>query len=507
MKRALSRAISAKNDRLADLRDVLLGKAEPTFYRDTLDKNQFNALTEGLNAAQKISVKHALSASDAAIIHGPPGTGKTTTVTALITAAVVQKEKVLACAPSNLAVDNIAERLLANGLNIVRIGHPIRILESLHAVTLDALVEKNGDYQLAKKLRRDATGLQADAGRWKRAKPEKGEKAAMRREAREMLDEARKLESMAVEQVLNGAQVILSTLTGIDSAIFGQRQFDLCVIDEAGQATEPAAWIPLVRSNRVVLAGDHQQLPPTILSNEARRAGFGTSLQERMVQMDSGETSLLSKPFAKRLDVQYRMHRDIMGFSSAEFYENTLLADRSVAEHLLSDLDGVEKTDLTSTPVTMIDTAGASYDEEWDKGTRSRKNEQEAELAIQKAKALIEAGLPAADIAIITPYSAQVSLFRDRLAAEGLNDVDLGSVDGFQGREKEAVIISLVRSNPDGEIGFLAEQRRMNVALTRARRKLIIIGDSATITADEFFGRMLSWVENVGGYKSVWEEM
>ncbi len=507
MKRALSRAISAKNDRLADLRDVLLGKAEPTFYRDTPDKQLFDELTDGLNAAQKISVKHALSASDAAVIHGPPGTGKTTTVTALITAAVAQREKVLACAPSNLAVDNIAERLLANKINIVRIGHPIKILESLHAVTLDALVEKNGDYQLAKKLRRDANGLQADAGRWKRAKPEKGEKAAMRREAREMLDEARKLESMAVEQVLNGAQVILSTLTGIDSAIFGQRQFDLCVIDEAGQATEPASWIPLVRSNRVVLAGDHQQLPPTILSNEARRAGFGVSLQERMVQMDEGGSSLLSKPFAKRLDVQYRMHRDIMDFSSGEFYEGTLLADRSVAGHLLSDLDGVSHTDLTGSPVTMIDTAGASYDEEWDKNTRSRKNEQEAELAIKKASALIEAGLPASDIAIITPYSAQVSLLRDRLAAEGLNSIDLGSVDGFQGREKEAVIISLVRSNPDGEIGFLAEQRRLNVALTRARRKLIIIGDSATITADEFFGRMLSWVEKVGGYKSVWEEM
>ncbi|MEM9776578.1 MAG: AAA domain-containing protein [Chloroflexota bacterium] len=505
MKRALSRAIAAKNDRLADLRDVLLGKTEPTFYRDMGNKNQFDALTEGLNAAQKIAVKHALSASDVAIIHGPPGTGKTTTVTALIAATVAQKEKILACAPSNLAVDNIAERLLARGISIVRIGHPIRILESLHAVTLDNLVEKQGDYQLAKKLRREASGLHTDASRWKRAKPERGEKAAMRREAREMEDEARKLESMAVEQVLNEAQVILSTLTGIDSAILGQRQFDLCVIDEAGQATEPAAWIPLVRANRVVLAGDHQQLPPTILSDEARRAGLGVSLQERLVNQDKTLDNLLAKPLAKRLDVQYRMHRDIMAFSSAEFYEGTLLADRAVAGHLLKDLDGVAETDLTRTPVTMIDTAGASYDEEWDKETRSRKNEQEAGLAIKQAQELIEAGLTAADIAIITPYSAQVSHLRDRLAEENLNDIDLGSVDGFQGREKETVIISMVRSNSDGEIGFLAEQRRMNVALTRAKRKLIIIGDSATITADEFFGRMLTWVEQVGGYKSVWE--
>ena len=507
MKRALSRAIAAKNDRLADLRAVLLGDTEPTFYRDVLPKPQFDTFTEGLNAAQKISVKHALSASDVAIIHGPPGTGKTTTVTALIRAAVAQKESILACAPSNLAVDNIAERLLAHGINIVRIGHPIRILESLHAVTLDALAEKNGDYQLAKKLRREAGGLQTDANRWKRAKPEKGEKASMRREAREMLDEARKLEAMAVEQVLNGAQVILSTLTGIDSAILGQRQFDLCIIDEAGQATEPAAWIPLVRSNRVVLAGDHQQLPPTILSDDARRAGFGISLQERLVNLDTTPKSLLSKPVAKRLDVQYRMHRDIMAFSSAEFYDDTLLADRSVAGHLLSDLDGVDHTPLTSCPITFIDTAGASYDEEWEKSSRSRKNEQEATLAIKKTQSLIDAGLPQAKIAIITPYSAQVGHLRDRLAAEGLTDIDLGSVDGFQGREKEAVIISLVRSNPDGEIGFLAEQRRMNVALTRAKRKLIIIGDSATITADEFFGRMLTWIENVGGYQSVWEEM
>ena len=506
MKRALSRVIAARNDRLADLRDVLLGDTDPTFYRDLPPKNQFDALTEGLNSAQKSAVKHALSAGDAAIIHGPPGTGKTTTVAALIMAAISQKEKVLACAPSNLAVDNIAERLLAKGAQIVRIGHPIRILESLHAVTLDSLVEKNSDYQLAKKLRREATGLQADAGRWKRAKPEKGEKAAMRREAREMLDEARQLEAMAIEQVLNGAQVILSTLTGIDSAILGQRQFDLCVIDEAGQATEPAAWIPLVRSNRVVLAGDHQQLPPTILSDDARREGLGVSLQERLVHQQQEPVSLLNKPLDKLLKIQYRMHRDIMRFSSAQFYDNSLLADGSVASHLLCDLEGVESTDLTSTPVTFIDTAGASYDEEWDKETRSRKNPQEAELALKKVQALIESGVPAEEIAIITPYSAQVDLFRDLIAERNLPQIDLGSVDGFQGRESEAVIISMVRSNGDGEIGFLAEQRRMNVALTRARRKLIIIGDSATITADEFFSRMLAWVEEVGGYKSVWEE-
>lgn len=506
MKRALSRVISAKNDRLSDLRAVLLGEAPATFYRDIPSKNQLDALTEGLNSTQKGAVKHALSAGDAAIIHGPPGTGKTTTVAALIMAAISQKEKVLACAPSNLAVDNIAERLLAKGANIVRIGHPIRILESLHEVTLDNLVEKQGDYQLAKKLRRDATGLQIDAGRWKRAKPEKGEKSSMRREAREMLDEARQLEAMAVEQVLNGAQVILSTLTGIDSAILGQRQFDLCVIDEAGQATEPAAWIPLVRSNRVVLAGDHQQLPPTIMSNDARRAGFGVSLQERLVNQQKEPASLLDKPIAKRLNIQYRMHRDIMSFSSAEFYENSLLADTAVSGHLLSDLDGVDSTDLTSKPVTFIDTAGASYDEEWDKSSRSRKNPQEAELAIKKVNELIASGVPAEAIAIITPYSAQVSLLRDRLAELELTQIDLGSVDGFQGRESEAVIISMVRSNPDAEIGFLSEQRRMNVALTRARRKLIIIGDSATITADEFFGRMLEWVEKIGGYQSVWEE-
>ncbi|MFT7585132.1 MAG: ATP-dependent RNA/DNA helicase IGHMBP2 [Cellvibrionaceae bacterium] len=506
MKRAISRVISAKNDRLADLRAVLLGETAPTFYRDLPPANLLNALTDGLNNTQKSAVKHALSAGDAAIIHGPPGTGKTTTVVALIMAALTQKEKVLACAPSNLAVDNMAERLLAQGATIVRIGHPIRILESLQEVTLDHLVEKQSDYQLAKKLRREANGLKTDAGRWKRAKPQKGEKSSMRQEAREMLDEARQLEAMAVEQVLNGAQVILSTLTGIDSAILGQRQFDLCVIDEAGQATEPATWIPLVRSNRVVLAGDHQQLPPTIMSNDARRAGFGISLQERLVNQQKEPASLLDKPIAKRLNIQYRMNRDIMGFSSAEFYDNSLLADTSVASHLLSDLDGVEKNNLTRTPVTFIDTAGASYDEEWDRETRSRKNPQEAELAIKKVLALIEAGVPASKIAIITPYSAQVSLLGDRLAELNLNEVDLGSVDGFQGRESEAVIISMVRSNGDGEIGFLSEQRRMNVALTRARRKLIIIGDSATITVDEFFGRMLEWVEKIGGYQSVWEE-
>jgi len=312
-----------------------------------------------------------------------------------------------------------------------------------------------------------------------------------------MLDEARQLEARAVEMVLDQAAVILATLTAIDSTILGQRRFDLCVIDEAGQSTEPATWIPVVRSQKLVLAGDHQQLPPTIISQQDEKEGFGISLLEQLMLRDGDQ-------IARRLDVQYRMNKQIMDFSSAEFYAGSLQADVSVESHLLSDLPGVvgEGGDLVVTAVTFIDTAGAGYDDMQPRDSNSRCNPEEAAFVVKKVGQLLDANVPAASIAVITPYSAQVELLREQLP----DVIEIGSVDGFQGREKEAVIISLVRSNIKGEVGFLAETRRMNVALTRARRKLIVIGDSATITADPFYGRLIDYFESIGAYHSVWEE-
>jgi predicted DNA helicase len=318
----------------------------------------------------------------------------------------------------------------------------------------------------------------------------------MRQEARQLLAEARKLEDQVIDRILDGAMVLCATTTGMDRSLLGNRFFDWCIMDEASQSTEPGAWIPLQFARRLVLAGDHFQLPPTVISPEAAAAGFNISLLERLVNELGPHT-------ARRLDVQYRMHTDIMAFSSAEFYANSLVAHESVARHLLKDLPDVVQNHLTSVPVDFIDTAGASYDEALEPEGESRLNPQEAELVLHKVRALLDSGVPPSGIAVISPYAAQVRLLRERLKQP---EIEIDSVDGFQGREKETVIVTLVRSNRDHDIGFLADIRRMNVALTRARRKLIVIGDSATITIHPFYQRLVDYFESIGAYHSVWEE-
>lgn len=493
MTQALSRVAGASNNRLADLRDVILGKLPAQFASETAVQPH---LLAPLNPAQQDALRHAMQARDVALVHGPPGTGKTTTIVAIIRAAIQAGEKVLACAPSNTAVDNLCEALANAGENVIRLGHPARIADSLLPYTLDAQVAEHDEYKLAKKLRKEAMGLRDSAGKWRRGKPERGAKRAMQAEASDLLREARQLENRAVEQLLDQAPVLLSTLMGLDSSLIGGRQFDLCVVDEAGQTTQAATWIPIVRANRVVLAGDHLQLPPTILSKQAADSGFSVSLLEALMARDEAHLS-------RQLVVQYRMNEAIMAFSSVQFYDDTLVADASVKSHLLADLPTVSGQDeVLNTAVTFIDTAGASYDESLEEDGSSRLNREEANLIVKKVTLLLTQGLTPDDIGIITPYSAQVRLLRELLG----DDIEIFSVDGFQGREKEAILMSLVRANEDGEIGFLAETRRMNVALTRARRKLLVVGDSATITSHPFFADLVTHWETTGAYRSVWEE-
>jgi predicted DNA helicase len=394
-------------------------------------------------------------------------------------------------------VDNLLEKLLAAGELPVRLGHPARVLPELRGRAIDILAEKHPDARQARKVARDAFALFRQADKWTRARPEPGEKAALRREARELLAESRRLEALAVERVLDEARVVCATLTGLDSQLLGQRRFDVAVIDEACQSTEPACWVPLLRAGKLILAGDHCQLPPTVLSTEAAERGLSISLMERLVARFGPGCSRL-------LTVQHRMHSAIMGFSNAEFYGGELVAHESVANHRLCDLPGVTAEPITEQPVQFIDTAGASYDEELEEDTGSRRNVQEATLVVKKVRALLAAGVAADQVGVITPYRAQVRLLREKLS--DVPGLEIDSVDGFQGREKEAIVVSLVRSNPEGEIGFLADTRRMNVALTRARRKLIVIGDSATLASDEFYQRMLTHFEQIGGTTSVWEE-
>lgn len=478
--------------RLGRLREILLGRRDFAFA-DLADEPSLN---HSLNAPQREAVALALAAADVAIIHGPPGTGKTTTVVELIRRAAARGQKVLACAPSNLAVDNLLERLVRYDEQAIRLGHPARVLPELREHTLDLMVDAHPDMKVARRLVKEAHQLRDKADRFTRAKPAAGAKREMRQESRALIADARRLEDQVASSILEHATVVCATLTGLDSGILGDRRFDLAVIDEAGQTTEPACWIPLLRSDRLVLAGDPFQLPPTVISTDAAKEGFAVSMLERLMAAHGDKIS-------RRLTIQYRMHEQIGAFSSAEFYDGTLTPDASVAAHLLADLPGTESDAFTSSPLEFIDTAGAGYDEQLEPDGESRFNPQEASVVQRRVTQLLEHGLPARDIAVISPYAAQVRHLRELL---GVEELEIDTVDGFQGREKEAVIISLVRSNDRREIGFLGDIRRMNVALTRARRKLIVIGDSATIGGQGFYGRLLSHFEALGAYRTVWEE-
>jgi len=473
------------------LRDRLLGFDDPRFT-EQLPTVRFIA---ELNPPQQEAVRFALSAKDFAVIHGPPGTGKTTTLAEVIYQAVQAGDKVLACASSNTAVDNLLERLIRTTPGVVRVGHPARVFESLREHTLDEQVGDHPSSRIAADLMKQAESLVRQASKpgrsgeaWRRA-------GQMRAEARALQNQARLLERQAIRYVLDSAEVICTTTT-IDDELLGDREFDLVVIDEACQATEASVWQAVLRAKRVIFAGDHFQLPPTVLSDVAAREGMRDSLMHRLVER-------FGQDVYRRLTVQYRMNDQIMRFSSAQFYDHSLVADVSVRNHLLSDLPNIANTEITNTPAIFIDTAGAGYDEELEPDGLSKRNPREANVVVSLVHKLTAEGLSGDQIAIIAPYAAQVRLLRSRLTLEGL---EVDTVDGFQGREKEAVIVTLVRSNETGEIGFLADTRRTNVALTRARRSLIVIGDSATLGGDPFYAAMLQYFESIDGYRTVWDE-
>lgn len=487
--KAIMEAKEAKG-RLGQLRDILMGERQPEW--DPLDNDvQFRT---SLNPTQQDAVRFGLAARDFAVIHGPPGTGKTTTVVELICQAIARGDRVLACAPSNTAVDNLLERLIQMSQKVVRIGHPARVSEQLRSFTLDGLVEAHENTAIVRDMRREADALFRQSDKWTRAKRTREDRHYQRKEAKQLLFQAKLLEKQAIDSVIDTADVVCATTT-FNEDLLGDRRFDLCVIDEACQSTEPGCWVPLLRSDRLILAGDHQQLPPTVLSKEAAQQGFAVSMMER-------EINLWGESIHRMLGVQYRMHSDIMAFSSEQFYQSELLSHDSVVEHRLSDLTHVDQDVFSDEVITFIDSAGAGWDEEIEPEGLSKRNPSEAKLVLHQVQQLHQRGLTYDEIAVIAPYAAQVRLLRDQFGQDGL---EIDTVDGFQGREKEAVIISLVRSNNQNEIGFLSDRRRMNVALTRARRKLIVIGDSATLGIDPFFLAFFEYIEINGKYRTVWE--
>lgn len=481
--------------RIAQFRELLINDKEPQFFPiKNIQAVEASLVQSQLNASQREAITHALGANDLAIIHGPPGTGKTTTVAELIRQAVSKGQRVLACAPSNTGVDNLLEKLVGLRIDAIRIGHPARVLESLQEHTLDYLVEADPAMKVVREMRREAEMLTSKAGRWTRAKPMPGAREDLKQEARRLRNDAKIFEEQIINTKLDRANVICAT-TNYDPEILGDRTFDLGVIDEACQSTEPGYWPVVLRVEKLVLAGDHCQLPPTVLSTQANLEGLSKSMMERLVER-------WGKLVTRQLTTQYRMHQKIMEFPSEHFYAGTLVADPSVAGHTLADLPGVQTESLDTQPVLFVDTSGSDWTEELDPNGESKLNPREALWILKQVDALLDAGIQPEQIAVIAPYSAQVRFLRDRCSN---NSVEIDTVDGFQGREKEVVLISLVRSNTQGEVGFLGDTRRMNVAMTRAKRRLIVIGDGSTLGRNSFFKEWIQHTENQGFYKSIWE--
>ena len=462
--------------------------------------NPRHSATTGLNPSQQAAVDKILSAGELAIVHGPPGTGKTTTLVQAIKALVRQDgERVLVVAPSNTAVDLISEKLSEEGLNVLRIGNPVRVSDRLQSLTLDYRLAEHSGMKEIKKLKKKAGEFRDMAHKYKRnfGHAEREQRKALFDEARNLMKDIERIEQSLLDDLLSKAQVITATLVGANHYTIRNLRFRTAVIDEAGQALEPASWIPILKAQRLILAGDHCQLPPTVKSEEAARGGLGVTLLEKNV--------LLHPEAVVLLEQQYRMHTMIMGYSSRVFYQDRLNAHPSVAGHLLFAGD---------TPLSFVDTAGCGFDERQEGSGLS--NPEEAAFLIKHAARLVTE-LESRDsihdfpsIAIVSPYRMQVQVLQELLQHSPVLQrhspgISVNTIDSFQGQERDIVYISMTRSNTDSRIGFLADIRRMNVAMTRARKKLVIIGDSGTLSQSKFYADFIAYSEAQNAYQSAWE--
>ncbi|CDF41103.1 unnamed protein product [Chondrus crispus] len=481
---------------------VLLGERTPRFTEEKSSLDD-TALAE-LNKEQQRAVQCALDAKDLAVIHGPPGTGKTHTLVAYILAEVARGNRVLVSAPSNVAVDNIAERLPRSDRKIkfVRAGHPARIMPSVIEHSLDALLARTDEAALARDIRKELEELQASVVKTKH----RGERKSLRLQQRELRKDLRKRERLAVQRLLARVDVVLSTISGAGARVLdiaeGLKPFDVVVVDEAAQALEAACWVPLLRAKKAVLAGDPYQLAGTVKCAEAEARGLKTSILDRVFSTPELQSAVVM------LRTQYRMNSVISTWSSGEFYSGNLVADSSVANHRVVEINGcnVEADDDENlvNPFILIDTAGGDCEEDdlSKEISEDPSNKGEAAIVSQVVAQFVLNGVPKKDIAVISPYSGQVELLRRVLWPEHGRSIEVATIDSFQGREKEVVCMSLVRSNERGDVGFLKDDRRLNVAITRARRCILIVCDSETISTHPLLERVVQYSENHGHYRS-----
>ena len=486
MREALDDVASAKGSRLAELRDVLCGFVAPGF-------RELQPMTfPWLNASQQRAVNKTLCCRDVMVVHGPPGTGKTTTLVEAVYETLRREPQVMVCAQSNAAVDWICGKLIDRGVPVLRVGNPARVDDKVLSATYERQFEAHPDYPELWGVRKAIREVSAGRRRMSRA-----DALALSNRLHNLRRRAVELEVKIQVEIFESARVVASTLVGSDNAVLKGRRFTTLYIDEAGQALEAACWIAIRKADRVIFAGDHCQLPPTVKSVEAERAGLSRSLMESVVDKCRSAVELLT--------VQYRMNEAIMRFSSDWFYGGRLQAAEEVKCRGILDFDS---------PVEWLDTSEMDFSEKYVSATGGRVNPDEGEFMLDSLEAYIKrigekrVEDENLDFAVISPYKAQVSWLRRNAKKRNVlrrlkGKIAINTIDGFQGQERDVVFISLVRSNDDGKIGFLSDLRRMNVAMTRARMKLVIIGSAATLTRHPFYEKLFLSQNKENGVKKV----
>ncbi len=490
---ALDDAINAKSNRLADLKDIFAGQLKP-------EKRTFTPISfPWLNKTQEQAVNEVLWAKDVEVVHGPPGTGKTTTLVEAIYETLHRETQVLVCAQSNMAVDWISEKLVDHGVPVLRIGNPSRVNDKMLSFTYERKFESHPDYPELWSIRKTIRQIKENRKR--------GDN--VHQKIARLRDRANEIEMAINAQLFDEARVVACTLVGSANKLLVRHKFSTLFIDEAAQALEPACWIAIRRASRVILAGDHQQLPPTIKCYEAMKQGLGKTLMERIVENQPDAVTLLK--------VQYRMNDDIMKFSSDWFYHGAVESDESVRhrsvldfEHSIQWIDGNEILQQVNEDLKETERLEIDFSEQFIGENHGRINKAEAELVLSTLKNYIEKIgkerflAERLDVGIISPYKVQTQYLRQQIRKREefrpfRQVISVNTVDGFQGQERDIILISLVRSNDNGQIGFLSDLRRMNVAMTRARMKLIIFGDKATLQHHAFYRKLIQYVERLKG--------